>query len=106
MPVERVRLRRHDWKSLWRTVVWNHDCRLCVERAETAHHLVPRNDGGDDVAENLMELCGDYTRGCHGDIEHWSTDTRRKVREHMTGAEIEYVTKKKGDAWLQRNYPL
>jgi 5-methylcytosine-specific restriction endonuclease McrA len=101
----RIRLPRADWRSLWRQVVVGKSCRLCGERAETAHHLVPRSRGGDDVHENLMEVCGDGTRGCHGHIEARTGEARQQVRTSMTGAELEYVLRKKGAAWLQRHYP-
>jgi 5-methylcytosine-specific restriction endonuclease McrA len=105
-PLPRVRLPRKQWTSLWRQIVAGKYCRLCGERAETAHHIVARNKGGDDVGENLMEVCGDGTRGCHGRIEARDPETCAAVRTNLRGSELEYVLRKKGEAWLERRYPL
>ncbi len=33
------------------------------------HHVVSKSLGGDDIARNLVPVCGDGTRGHHGDLE-------------------------------------
>jgi hypothetical protein len=52
-------------------------CPLCerwVGRAGLSrHHVVPKGRGGaggDDLPENLVWVCGDGTRGCHGVLTH------------------------------------
>ncbi len=41
-------------------------CRLCgAPPPSQMHHLIPRDRGGDDVAENCIPLCAE----CHGRIE-------------------------------------
>lgn len=41
-------------------------CGACGGQPGSVHHVVPRSEGGDDVAGNLMLLCGNGTMGCHG----------------------------------------
>lgn len=45
------------------------ECELCGSIDISIHHIYPRGQGGDDVWENLVPLCGDGTRGCHGGVE-------------------------------------
>lgn len=40
----------------------------------TRHHVVPKGQGGDDVPQNLVWVCGDGTRGCHGVLTHRNRD--------------------------------
>lgn len=86
------------------------ECFLC----ETLHgpfslhhiHKHPR----DDVSENLVYLCGDGTRGCHGLIEHADRQARtrlvRLLRLHRPDT-FRYLSQKLGsavaaDEWLRR----
>lgn len=71
----------------------------------TAHHLIPRSQGGDDVPGNIVPLCGDGTRGCHGDITGNLKWVRVTLRSHLQQDELEYIRAKKGDEWLERRYP-
>lgn len=41
-------------------------CAACGGDPGSVHHVLPRSEGGDDVEGNLMLLCGDGTKGCHG----------------------------------------
>jgi hypothetical protein len=44
-------------------------CELCGEpSANNAHHRRNQSQGGQDVLSNLLWLCGDGCRGCHGAI--------------------------------------
>lgn len=60
----------HDWESyaeLRREVLerdgWR--CQYCgTTQNLEVHHLVPRSQGGDDDAQNLITLCA----RCHGDV--------------------------------------
>jgi hypothetical protein len=48
-------------------------CEICAERrADTMHHRRKRSQHGPWTPSNVLHLCGDGTRGCHGRI----TDTR------------------------------
>lgn len=58
-------------------------CLVCMylgvrqEYASTLHHVVPRDRGGDDVADNMVSACGHGTVGHHGGIEAHDTETCR-----------------------------
>jgi hypothetical protein len=73
------------------------------------HHLVPRGrfglGGGDDVDENLVPVCGDGSRGCHGAIERREPGYRQRLRGRLKAVEVAYVLGKRGAAWLDRHYP-
>lgn len=45
-------------------------------RAASVHHRKPRSQGGPWCPSNLLALCGDGTRGCHGWAEHHPNDAR------------------------------
>ncbi len=45
------------------------DTRMRQPYASTLHHVVPRDRGGDDVAENEVSVCGHGTIGHHGALE-------------------------------------
>lgn len=70
-----------------------------------AHHIVERSEGGDDVAENCLPLCGSGTQGCHGDVTAWRGASRHLMRAVMLPEEIAYVLERKGRGWLDRHYP-
>lgn len=62
------------------------ECALCHGTAHSEgrlslHHIAkhPR----DDVEGNLVMLCGDGVRGCHGKIEARDPETRAKLRAHI-----------------------
>lgn len=84
-------------------------CRGCGAPGETFHHLVPKgNHRGDDVAANIVPLCGHGTVGCHGALEcHTSgwEEVAHAVRHSLTPLEKQYVVAKKSHAWLDRYYP-
>lgn len=66
----------------------------------TLHHVVPRDRFGDDVAENLVSLCGDGTTGCHGRIEARDDIACRAFAEmlpHSAEDSYAYATTKMGD---------
>ena len=45
------------------------ECCICGNVLFSVHHVLKRLQGGDDVKENLVPLCGSGTTGCHGDVE-------------------------------------
>ena len=53
-------------------------CVLCG-KAGSLHHVYPRGQGGDDVPENLIGLCGSGTTGEHGLIEANDPATRKAL---------------------------
>lgn len=85
-------------------------CRGCDDRPlrlhMTLHHLVGRDLGGDDVADNLIPLCGSGSAGCHGKAEaERDRATLTRIRHSLTPYEAAYVLRKKGEDFLDRYYP-
>jgi hypothetical protein len=81
-------------------------CRICGRTGPlNGHHLVPRSQGGDDVWENIVPLCGSGVMGCHGMIEERAAGWRSRLRAELTLDEVRYVTAKKSWAWLADHYP-
>ncbi len=106
-------------------------CCACGAPACNAHHVIPKGQGGDDVLENLVSLCGSGTARCHGALHGNPYDHEfakvgdvpfverrdaewvlRRIGAHLlTRPEVlAYVATKKGpDAgayFLQRRYYL
>lgn len=52
------------------------EIRRCKFPAQEVHHIKPRSEGGQDVASNLIVLCGSH----HNEAHHGSI-TRTKLRE-------------------------
>jgi len=71
-------------------------CEVCGRRAESTHHRKPGGMGGskDPAAHspaNLLRVCGDGTRGCHGAIESdraWSYINGRLLRQGSSPADV------------------
>ena len=103
----RVKASREQWKKL--QAEKQGPCRVCGASAYTGytslHHLVPRSQGGDDVASNLVPLCGSGTTGCHGKIEARDRTAGRKLRVNLSNPEFWYVIDKKGWDWMDSRYP-
>jgi hypothetical protein len=78
----------------------------------SAHHVLPRGRGGDDVTANLVALCGSGTTGCHGDVEHYRGDARKTLGLHLVESRpdvLEYLGAKLGTTpalveFLDRSY--
>jgi 5-methylcytosine-specific restriction endonuclease McrA len=117
-PIPRPSRRVRDSQAGFQKVAYEGKCRICRKPAVhgmpgvegswwglTRHHLVPRSQGGDDIDDNLVPLCGDGVSGCHGDVEAYRPGARHSLRIALTRQEVEYVTAKKGRAWLDNAYP-
>ena len=86
-------------------------CVNCGLRYESLHHIVPRSQGGDDVAENMAPMCGDGTRGCHGILESHAPGWERiaaSVRQYvlLNRGRCVYVISKIGWDRFNARYPL
>lgn len=57
-----------DPSAVRRAALRRRECAACGEPGANGHHVLERDDGGDDVDENIVTLCGSGTRGCHGAI--------------------------------------
>lgn len=85
-------------------------CRLCGERfykgmGLSRHHLIPKSQGGDDLEANIIPLCGDGTRGCHGQVEAFP-EARWLLRSKLSDEERRYAIRKVGRARFDRRYPM
>jgi hypothetical protein len=68
----------------------------------SAHHVLPRGRGGDDVTAT----------GCHGDVEHYRGDARKTLGLHLVESRpdvLEYLGAKLGTTpalveFLDRSY--
>jgi 5-methylcytosine-specific restriction protein A len=75
--------RSPEWKQL-RDACLARDYNQCVActgtNRLTAHHLKPRAEGGADVLDNLLTLCG----SCHSRLERGDHDVRAIINQHLT----------------------
>jgi hypothetical protein len=67
-PPKREKASRDRWDEI-RAGFEHATCVSCGLAVQSLHHCVPKSQGGDDVAENMIPMCGDGTRGCHGILE-------------------------------------
>jgi HNH endonuclease len=79
-------------------------CRVCRRASWERHHLIPRSQGGADVEENIAPICFDCHRAFHSS-PNWR-EYASAVRATMRLEEVLYVTRAKGEAWLDRRYPM
>jgi len=76
-------------------------CRICNDPASNGrvhghvhfHHVVARAHGGDDVAANIVPLCGD----CHGRVTRHERAACVALAAALTDAEYAYVIGKLGE---------
>jgi hypothetical protein len=102
-PIARVKADQNEWVKLRAEKLG--PCRICTLGDNvTLHHLVSKSLRGDDVAANLVPLCGDGTRGCHGRIESRDPWAATLLGHSLTRAEREYVIEKKSAAFLNKYY--
>lgn len=71
--------------------------------------MLARGNGGDDVIENVLPLCGSGTTGHHGELENEDVFTRKLVGRWIVKHRpdiVEYVLGKLGDGpgrdWFRR----
>jgi hypothetical protein len=97
-----------EWLALYEAKLG--PCRVCGRGGPAGigcslHHLVPKSQLGDDVAGNLVPLCGSGTTGCHGHVENRSRFHRSILRGKLTEEERDYVIGRQGEGWFDRHYP-
>ena len=86
------------------------DCALCGKTFPLSLHHINRHPR-DDVEGNLVMLCGDGVRGCHGLIEARDTITRWQLSFYLRESRqdtLEYLDTRfpieGADSWLRRVY--
>lgn len=76
-------------------------CRVCgTALLIELHHLVARSLGGDDVAANLVPLCGP----CHRDVEEHVERACKQLGLSLTDAELAYITVAKYAGYADQRY--
>jgi len=98
----RKRATKKEWEALRTEKLHGWACRTCWAPAESLHHLLPRSLGGDDVADNLVGLCGSGTTGCHGKVEARNPFYLAKLAEYLSDGEYSYLHVKCGENCLSR----
>jgi 5-methylcytosine-specific restriction endonuclease McrA len=85
-------------------------CRVCCNPATNGgglpkvymHHVVSRQDGGDDVPDNIVPLCWD----CHDRVTlRWYLECRRLIAA-LSDAEYAYMVERGGEDYPERAYGI
>ena len=80
-------------------------CRICGQTNSAVlhlHHLVHRDDRGDDVADNLAPLCAD----CHHGVHLREPAHCRLLLSRLSDAEYAYVIQRGGEDYAERVYGI
>jgi hypothetical protein len=64
------------------------------------HHLVRREDGGDDVADNIIPLCGQH----HEHVHKRGHRNMYRLLGALTNAEYAYMIERGGEDYPERAY--
>lgn len=98
----------------WQAIVAekNGPCRVCEARGiwigdlrdgwTQLHHLVTRQDGGDDVAANIVPLCS----LCHDDVTRRNEDASRALLSTLSDDEYAYMIERGGEDYPERAYGI
>ena len=90
------------WQRLWDEK--GGPCRICSARAPLIelHHVVTREDHGDDAADNLVPLCADCHRGVHlREPAHC-----RLLLSRLSDAEYAHMVEAGGEDYAERVYGI
>lgn len=92
------------WEKLWADK--RGPCRVCSAYSFDAvidpHHLVLREDGGDDVPENIVPIC----RPCHEALHKRAPAIARLLLSKLTDAEYAYMVERGGEDYAERAYGI
>lgn len=107
-PKRQFRIRAN--KQQWQRIVAEKQgpCRICTDSADNGrlhgriefHHIIPKDFGGDDVAENVCPLCPD----CHHRVTELERDTCTLLVWKLTDDEYAYGIGKLGEGAFERVY--
>jgi hypothetical protein len=92
------------WARIWDAK--RGPCRVCSDRAFNSvidpHHLVFREDNGDDVPDNIVPLC----RGCHEALHRRAPAICRLLLTRLSDAEYAYMMQRGGEDYAERVYGI
>lgn len=94
---------RKQWEAL--SEAKRGPCRICGQTNPPLlqlHHVVWREDFGDDVAANLVPLCAD----CHSGVHLREPAHCRLLVTRLTDAEYAYAIHKAGEDYFERAYGI
>ena len=66
------------------------------------HHLVSRQDGGDDTADNIIPLCA----FCHEQVTRRDPFRCRSLLLRLSDAEYAYMVDRGGEGYAERAYGI
>lgn len=97
-----------QWQALHATKAG--PCRICADPGSNGHvhsrihlhHVVSRQDGGDDVADNLVPLCPTD----HDLVTRRDLIACRILLAALTDAEYGYAVQRGGEQFFERAYGL
>ena len=92
-----------QWQAILESKCRNRACRVCGLRSSyalEAHHLVPRDRGGDDVPANIVGLCNE----CHCLVEERQPIPVRCLLASLQDDEYAYAVEKAGEGFAERVY--
>ena len=101
--------RRH-WRKIaspkqWQAIIEakRGPCRVCRdERFIQYHHLIPRDMGGEDVADNIVPVCAE----CHWNLTAKRIGAPLSLVSGLTDSEYAYAVEKAGEAVWERLYGI
>lgn len=92
-----------QWERIW--AAKRGPCRACSFRAPQCidpHHLVRRQDNGDDIADNIVPLC----RSCHDALHNRAPAIARLLLTKLSDAEYAYMVQRGGEDYAERVYGI
>lgn len=116
-PIPKPRKRIKDPGASKRKLAYDPLCRVCHRRATNCHHILGKAQGGDDVPDALIPLCGSGAAGCHGALHgnpsthagrRWDArSVRVTIGTRLSPSEYHYVLERLGSraaVWLADQY--
>jgi hypothetical protein len=79
-------------------------CRVCLYRSNDPqrHHLVSRQDHGDDIADNIVFLC----QPCHDAVTRRVATICRLLLSRLSDSEYAYMIERGGEDYPVRAYGI
>ena len=99
---------RRYWRKIaspkqWQAIIEakRGSCRVCeTKRGDEMHHLVPRAQGGEDTADNIVPLCFN----CHAEITAKRPKPISALISALSDAEYAYAVTEGGENVWERIY--